>query len=385
MYNASDVIGTDSQHPGLVPVIGSAPGTNGNTYASTPIDPAYIEGPSSDDYIKGVPPLETLPAQWWNWLNGEYTKRFNNISKQNGVLDNLFKELNNILINRDITPTSNLSNQLLTAIDKPNYITYITDDASESPEITRPTLIRVWGRNITIILPTENVQAGMTVIIHSTRGSNTTTVVTNDTNIELKYNTSIMLYWTNSRWAICLTNEQYTAEKLYPIGTIYMNSETDESPQTLLGVGHWRKITDRFISAYGSTLITSQTGGNDTATLSVSNLPTHNHDATFTGTRLNVNDAFWAVTQYQVGVNPGTGQASLVDNKLPFKNANWHNYTNKAVTTYDHTGTDVSCLSGSISFDYTPEGSVTTENKGDGDAFSIIPPYYAVHTWRRTS
>jgi len=369
------------QFQNKLPVIG-----NGNSYARMPEEPGYIEQPSSEEYSKGAVPLETLPVQWWNWINNQYTSRINNAyNNTDGVFTNLFNELNNILINRNITPSSTSSNQLLTAIDKPNYIIYSTDDTTETPEITRSTIIRVWGKNVTITLPTIDIPTGMSVIIHSARGDNITTVITNDTNIELKYNTSIMLYWTSTRWTICLANEQYTAEKLYPIGTIYMNSESEESPQTLLGIGHWRKITDRFISAYGTTLITSQTGGSKNATLSVSNLPAHNHNATFTGSRLNVYNAFWAVTQYQVGVNPGTGQATLVDNKLPFKNANFHNYTNRAVTTYAHTGTDVDCLSGSIDFDYTPEGTVTTENTGDGDAFSIIPPYYAVHTWRRIS
>lgn len=364
-----------------LPVIG-----NGNAYARIPEEPGYIEQPSSEEYSKGASPLETLPAQWWNWLNNQYTKRINDaFNNTDGVFTNLFNELTNVLINRNITPSPNSNNQLLTAIDKPNCITYTTDNSSESPNITRPSIIRVWGRNVTITLPTENVPFGMTVIIHSARGQNITTVVTGGSDIELKYDTSVMLYFTNTKWDICLTNTQYTMEKLYPIGTIYMNSETDENPKTLLGFGNWRQINDRFISAYGSSLFTTQTGGNSTVILTNSNLPAHNHNAVFTGARLNVNDAFWAVTQILVGVQPGAGQATLADNKPPFKNAHWQNYTNKAVTTYAHEGINVDCLSGSIGFDYTPEGSVTIEDTGEGDAFSIIPPYYAVYTWRRTS
>lgn len=384
MYNASDVIGTDSQHPGLVPVIGSTPGTNGNTYASTPVDPAYVEGPSSDDYIKGVPPLETLPAQWWNWLNGEYTKRFNNMSKQNGVLDNLFEELNNVLLDKGITPNANSSNQLVTALNKTRrtIITTETIDSVVNGEV-------LWfntANPFSITLPTGANPCDI-IIIHSNSSTHEINGSLRDGTISLGWGESIVLIWHGTAWVTLTASISYIGKRLYPLGTIYQNADDDTQPQQLLGFGYWTKITDRFLASYGSSIITKDVniGGRSEVILNINNLPAHYHNATFTGTRLNVNDAFWAVTQLQVGVNPGSGQATLVDNKSPFKNANFHNYTNKAVTTYAHTGIDVDCLSGGIGFDYTPEGTVTTENTGEGEAFSIIPPYYAVHTWKRIS
>lgn len=67
--------------------------TNG-TYASSPINPQYIAEPSSTDYNRGTEPLQTLPAQWWNWFINKFTGRFN---KVNVYVKNLFNELAQLL------------------------------------------------------------------------------------------------------------------------------------------------------------------------------------------------------------------------------------------------------------------------------------------------
>ena len=362
-----------------LPVIG-----NGNSYARDPIQPDYISQIPTDNYNHGTVPLETLPAQWWNWLNNQYTSRINNASNNtDGVFTNLFNELNNVLLDKGITPNANSSNQLVTALNKPrrtNVTSYNQLSSVKNGEI----LWIAFSGTDSVILPNGSNYCDI-IVISSNTGTHTVTGAIRGGDITLGYGESVILMWHGSTWIILSASITYTGKKLFPIGSIYQNADNDTQPQQLLGFGYWQRITDRFLASYGSSVITQETdmGGRSEVVLSVNNLPAHNHDATFTGTRLNVNDAFWAVTQYQVGVQPGTGQATLVDNKSPFKNANFHNYTDKAVTTYHHTGVDVDCLSGGIGFDYTPEGTVTTENTGNGEAFSIIPPYYAVHTWKR--
>jgi hypothetical protein len=74
--------------------------TNGN-YASNPLNPQYIAEPSSTDYNRGVEPLQTLPAQWWNWFLNKFTGRFN---KVNIYVKNIFNELAQILSIFNITP-----------------------------------------------------------------------------------------------------------------------------------------------------------------------------------------------------------------------------------------------------------------------------------------
>lgn len=74
--------------------------TNGN-YASNPINPQYIAEPDAESYNRGTEPLQTLPAQWWNWFLNKFTARFN---KVNIYVKNIFNELAQVLSIFNITP-----------------------------------------------------------------------------------------------------------------------------------------------------------------------------------------------------------------------------------------------------------------------------------------
>lgn len=75
--------------------------TNGD-YASNPINPQYIAEPDAVDYNKGAEPLQTLPAQWWNWFLNRFTNRFN---KVNIYVKNIFNELAQLLSLVSETPS----------------------------------------------------------------------------------------------------------------------------------------------------------------------------------------------------------------------------------------------------------------------------------------
>lgn len=75
--------------------------TNGN-YASNPLNPQYIAEPSSTEYNRGVEPIQTLPAQWWNWFMNKFTGRFN---KVNVYVKNIFNELSQLLSLVSETPS----------------------------------------------------------------------------------------------------------------------------------------------------------------------------------------------------------------------------------------------------------------------------------------
>ena len=75
--------------------------TNGD-YASNPINPQYIAEPSAEDYNRGSEPLQTLPAQWWNWFLNKFTNRFN---KVNIYVKNIFNELAQLLSLVSETPS----------------------------------------------------------------------------------------------------------------------------------------------------------------------------------------------------------------------------------------------------------------------------------------
>ena len=69
---------------------------------------------------------------------------------------------------------------------------------------------------------------------------------------------------------------------VYPVGSIYWSSN-NINPATLFG-GTWAQIKDRFILAAGDSYSNGATGGAATVTLTVSNMPSHSHSFTPSGT-----------------------------------------------------------------------------------------------------
>lgn len=65
----------------------------------------------------------------------------------------------------------------------------------------------------------------------------------------------------------------------YPVGSIYL-SVNSTNPSTLFG-GTWKQIQNVFLLAAGSQYIAGSTGGEAEHTLTVKEMPSHNHSATF--------------------------------------------------------------------------------------------------------
>lgn len=119
--------------------------------------------------------------------------------------------------------------------------------------------------------------------------------------------------------------------KIYPVGSIYI-STVSTSPSTLFG-GTWEQIKDRFLLAAGTTYTAGTTGGEAEHTLTVDEMPTHNHAVHFcTGT------GAYASIPYGDGEN-----------------------------------------------DYWGSSSNTISNTGGGKAHNNMPPYLAVYVWQRTA
>jgi hypothetical protein len=73
-----------------------------------------------------------------------------------------------------------------------------------------------------------------------------------------------------------LVDKQSIIDAVYPVGSLYWSSKST-NPASLFG-GTWVQIKDRFVLACGDTYKTvGATGGASTVTLSVSNMPSHNH------------------------------------------------------------------------------------------------------------
>ena len=122
---------------------------------------------------------------------------------------------------------------------------------------------------------------------------------------------------------------------IYPVGSYYWNSNST-SPATLFGVGTWTQITNQFIFAAGGDYASGDTGGEATHTLTIQEMPSHDHRC-ITDELFNV---YGGPFESDVGPASGHGYA------YPFY--------------YSFTGT-----------------------KGGGKAHNNMPPYIVAYCWRR--
>ncbi len=117
---------------------------------------------------------------------------------------------------------------------------------------------------------------------------------------------------------------------IFPVGAVYM-SVNSASPASFIG-GTWERLKDRFLLGAGDTYAAGATGGSATHTLTVNEMPRHNHKS-------------WAIVL-----------ASIPGASAPF-------------------------LQGGTTHGDSQHAS-TTET-GGGGAHNNMPPYLAVYMWKR--
>lgn len=121
--------------------------------------------------------------------------------------------------------------------------------------------------------------------------------------------------------------------QIYPVGAMYFTVDTAFDPAATFG-GTWERIEDRYLMLAGSKYQPGTTGGSDTHTLTIDEMPAHVHTLTV-GT---FTDRDIATSLF------GTTGATQAGNK-----------------------------------------TVTTDSTGSGSPINIIPSYYGVIGWRRTA
>jgi microcystin-dependent protein len=126
---------------------------------------------------------------------------------------------------------------------------------------------------------------------------------------------------------------------VYPVGSIY-HTTNSTSPATRFG-GTWSAITSQFLIGADDTYSAGSTGGEATHTLTVSEMPSHNHCLGFVA----YDKGHWG-TDGAEGANPGAANGD----STPFANGNRYSY-----------------------------------QEGGGQAHNNLPPYYAVYIWKRTA
>ena len=119
-----------------------------------------------------------------------------------------------------------------------------------------------------------------------------------------------------------------SALDVYPVGSIYM-SVNSTSPATLFG-GTWEQLENRFLLGAGSSYTAGSTGGEETHTLTIDEMPSHNHGFKRTTNAISSGSNF-----ARMATN-GTGDDNLIT------------------------------------------------NTGGGQAHNNMPPYLAVYIWKRT-
>lgn len=137
----------------------------------------------------------------------------------------------------------------------------------------------------------------------------------------------------NDPWQRLLLQANINFNLIYPVGSIYM-STVNVNPATLFG-GTWEQLEDRFLLGAGSDYVAGDTGGEAEHTLTVSEMPSHQH---------------------------GLTQSAA-------------NYAGQA-------GTGTSSF-GSVQLNAVWASSYLTDAAGNSQAHNNMPPYIVVYMWKR--
>ena len=215
--------------------------------------------------------------------------------------------------------------------------------------------------------------------------------------------------------------------RVYPVGSIYM-SAVNVSPASFLG-GTWQAIEQgRMLMAAGSSWQAGTTGGAAYHTLTIAELPAHDHSAVETaagghthgastgsaGAHSHSGSTNNAGNHYHTGTTNGAGAHAHNMNIFWFKNPGEsgacdsgsgqmaiHNFNTSTEGLHSHgfstswAGEHAHSLSIASAGAHTHSvaiaaagahtHAITIGKTGSGAAFSILPPYVAVYMWRRTA
>lgn len=173
---------------------------------------------------------------------------------------------------------------------------------------------------------------------------------------------------------------------LYPVGCIVHTTAYSTTAQMVNAYGgsDWDLIQEKvliganWVDASNPKYRVNATGGSETVTLAIANLPSHNHSYTYRSS--------------------STGSTTLTINQMPEHNhyqnvsaavggsANRCDYNSDSAGSPFPQGITTDSTGGNGSHYHSVSGySSTTGNAGSGSSFSILPPYKSVYIWTRTA
>lgn len=284
------------------------------------------------------------------------------------------------------------------------------------------------GNGIASITNQINNDGNIDIVITMTDGTQKKFIVQNGTNIKAGTNISI-----SNDYKLSVDMQKIFAQ-VYPVGSLYWSSKST-NPSSLFG-GTWKQITDRFVLAAGSTYKAEATGGAATVTLTKENMPSHSHSFTPSGTimmdahshglnghahtftpsgtvKVELNNSthsgsISSTSTHQLFVHGGSSDISSsgclsvgdfsgrrrsggTDSNNGCKTLSFSLTTNVSVKSSSFSGSSgtTSSSNGTTTTTTTTgafKGSQgTTDAKGSGTAFSIMPPYVVKYCWERTA
>lgn len=223
-----------------------------------------------------------------------------------------------------------------------------------------------------------------------------------------------------------IANKKWVLEAIYPVGSLYWSSKAT-NPSQLFG-GTWKQIKDCFVWAKGDSDTINATGGSKTVTLKEANMPSHSHSFTPSGNVSSHSHGLgdhrhsfsWSGTTGGMDRNSEGSWGVRISNSLnhgggddrytpstggnvkvnmssyirvlsqrpddDFTAAREHWFTMDLSHGHTYAGSGTTGLAIGTTASETPNFSGiagTTDSKGSGTSFSILPPYVVKYCWER--
>lgn len=146
-------------------------------------------------------------------------------------------------------------------------------------------------------------------------------------------------------------------DKIYPIGSIYISTNTTNPSEYLGGV--WAQIKDTFLLASGDIYPNGSRGGEATHTLTTNEMPSHTHIQ---------NAHNHSQEPHRHTIYTARGDKNY--GGTPNGNVYWgDNIAREHISTFENAVNDPT--------------TATNQNTGGGQPHNNMPPYYAVTIWQR--
>lgn len=148
--------------------------------------------------------------------------------------------------------------------------------------------------------------------------------------------------------------------------------DTEAKVKQIYGGTSWSKIEGRFLLGESTSYPVNGEGGTKTNTLSIENMPSHDHSIPALSGKTN-----------KTGGHQHIGKYSLLGQYITILNSMGSG--SKGTIDYDGTGSNITSPSGGEHEHTITTNASTSGKRGGGVAVNNMPPYKTVYIWERTA